>query len=61
MWIILLPYGKVHCKIFLKMKISNCCGAPVSLLGEEFGICPECMEPCEFEEEVEFEEEGGKA
>ncbi len=43
------------------MKVSNCCGAsPAPILGrhgdidndtETFGLCPECGEHCEYEEE----------
>lgn len=39
------------------MKISNCCGASNRSNGdsdfEDIGICPECKEHCEFEEETE--------
>lgn len=31
--------------------VSNCCGAPAK--GIEYGICPECFEPCEFVDESE--------
>lgn len=37
------------------MKVSNCCGASNRSNGdtdfEDHGICPECKEHCEFEEE----------
>ncbi len=41
------------------MKYSNCCGVAdtgISIDGPDFsdiGICPECKEHCEFEEEEE--------
>lgn len=35
-------------------KYSDCCGAPVYSNGdcdtEDFGICPDCKEHCEYEE-----------
>ena len=36
------------------MAISTCCGAETDM--EEIGICPECMEHCDWEEEDEEEE-----
>ena len=33
------------------MKISECCGAPIPLDGEDYGICPDCKEHCEYIEE----------
>ena len=40
-------------------KTSNCCGAePVSngdTDTEDFGICPECLEHCIYEEEIKTE------
>lgn len=37
------------------MTVSNCCGAPPTSNGdsdtEDIGICPECGEYCEYEEE----------
>ena len=30
------------------MKLSNCCGAETHY--EEYGICPECLEHCDFED-----------
>jgi hypothetical protein len=33
------------------MAISTCCGAETDM--EEIGICPECMEHCDFEEDEE--------
>lgn len=35
------------------MPISTCCGAYTDM--EEYGICPECLEHCDFEEEDEDE------
>ena len=35
------------------MGYSTCCGAETDM--EEIGICPECMEHCDFEEEDEEE------
>lgn len=50
------------------MKLSTCCGsAPVSYPGphgtpdsdsEDHGICPECGEHCDYEEETDGEIEG---
>ena len=43
------------------MKVSNCCGAAPTIFGEcdcdtmELGLCPECMDHCEYVEEEEFE------
>jgi len=36
------------------MGYSTCCGAETDM--EEIGICPECLEHCDFEEEEEEEE-----
>lgn len=40
------------------MRISNCCGAPAMSNGdcdfEDFGICSDCKEHCEYIEEEEF-------
>ena len=35
------------------MPISTCCGAETDM--EEVGICPECLEHCDFEEDEEEE------
>jgi hypothetical protein len=35
------------------MGYSTCCGAETDM--EEMGICPECMEHCDFEEDEEEE------
>ena len=35
------------------MPISTCCGAETDM--DEIGICPECMEHCDWEEEDEEE------
>ena len=35
------------------MGFSTCCGAETDM--EEVGICPECLEHCEFEEDEEEE------
>ena len=35
------------------MKISTCCGCETDM--EEVGICPECLEHCDFEEDEEEE------
>jgi hypothetical protein len=40
------------------MGYSTCCGAETDM--EEIGICPECMEHCDFEDEEEDEEEIAK-
>ena len=37
------------------MPISTCCGAETDM--EEIGICPECLEHCDWEEEEEPTEE----
>lgn len=43
------------------MKTSNCCGAANVSNGDtdfaEFGICPECRENCQFEDDEEDPEE----
>ena len=36
------------------MPISTCCGAETDMY--EMGICPECLEHCDWEEEDEEEE-----
>ena len=39
------------------MKVSECCGA-YHEMAEDYGICPDCKEHCEFvEEDEEFEED----
>ena len=35
------------------MPFSTCCGAETDM--EEIGICPECLEHCDFEEDEEEE------
>jgi hypothetical protein len=35
------------------MRLSTCCGAETDM--EEVGICPECLEHCDFEEDKEEE------
>ena len=40
------------------MKISTCCGAETEY--DEIGICPECLEHCDFEDEDEDEIEEDK-
>jgi hypothetical protein len=40
------------------MAISTCCGAETDM--DEIGICPECMEHCDWEDEKEDEEEIAK-
>jgi hypothetical protein len=37
------------------MPLSTCCGAETDM--EEVGICPDCLEHCDWEEEEEDEEE----
>ena len=37
------------------MPYSTCCGAHTTM--EEIGICPDCLEHCDWEEEEEDEEE----
>ena len=37
------------------MPLSTCCGAETDM--EEVGICPDCLEHCDWEEEEEEEEE----
>jgi hypothetical protein len=37
------------------MAISTCCGAETDM--EEIGICPECLEHCDWEDEEELEED----
>jgi hypothetical protein len=37
------------------MGYSTCCGAQTDM--EEIGICPECLEHCDFEEDEEEEEQ----
>ena len=36
------------------MPISTCCGAETDM--DEIGICPECLEHCDWEDEDEDEE-----
>jgi hypothetical protein len=40
----------------ITMKISNCCGAG-DLVYEDYGICPDCKEHCEFEDEDLWQED----
>jgi len=44
------------------MIVSNCCGASNRSNGDndfsEFGICPECGEHCEFEDDEEGSDDG---
>jgi hypothetical protein len=40
------------------MAISTCCGAETDM--DEIGICPECLEHCDWEDEEEDEEEIAK-
>ena len=40
------------------MGYSTCCGAETDM--EEIGICPECLEHCDWEDEEEDEEEIAK-
>jgi hypothetical protein len=35
------------------MIVSNCCGAPAVENSEDIGICPDCLEHCEFVDEDE--------
>jgi hypothetical protein len=35
------------------MRLSTCCGAETDM--DEIGICPECLEHCDFEDEDEDE------
>jgi hypothetical protein len=35
------------------MRLSTCCGAETDM--DEMGICPECLEHCDFEDEDEDE------
>lgn len=37
------------------MRYSTCCGAETDM--EEVGICPECLEHCDFEEDEEETQE----
>lgn len=37
------------------MPYSTCCGAYTDM--EEIGICPECLDHCDWEEEDEIEED----
>ena len=34
------------------MLVSNCCGAS-DIRFEDYGICPDCKEHCDFEEETD--------
>ncbi len=39
------------------MKVSICCGVAIDdPIAEDFGICPECLEHCDFEQENEEDE-----
>jgi hypothetical protein len=40
-------------KTLKNMPFSTCCGAETDM--EEIGICPECLEHCDFEDEDELE------
>lgn len=40
------------------MGISTCCGAETDMT--EIGICPECLEHCDFEEDEEEELEADR-
>ena len=40
------------------MPFSTCCGAETDM--EEIGICPECLEHCDFEEDEEDELEADR-
>jgi len=40
------------------MAISTCCGAETDM--DEVGICPECLEHCDFEEDEEEELEADR-
>ena len=40
------------------MGFSTCCGAETDM--EEVGICPECLEHCDFEEDKEDELEADR-
>ena len=40
------------------MGFSTCCGAETDM--EEIGICPECLEHCDFEEDEEQELEADR-
>ena len=41
----------------MKIFYSSCCGSATDdPLALEYGICPDCLERCEFEEEEEEEE-----
>jgi len=37
------------------MAISTCCGAETDM--DEIGICPECLEHCDWEDDEELEED----
>lgn len=37
------------------MKLSTCCGAETEM--EEVGICPDCLEHCDFEEDEPNDEQ----
>lgn len=45
------------------MKVSDCCGVPAYSNGdsstEDYGICPECLEHCDFINDEECEECNG--
>lgn len=40
---------------FIIMPYSTCCGAHTNF--EEMGICPDCLEHCDWEEEEEYHDE----
>jgi hypothetical protein len=42
------------------MIISDCCGAPANG-NEDYGICPDCKEHCEWEEDDIDEEENSES
>jgi hypothetical protein len=37
------------------MAISTCCGAETDM--DEIGICPECLEHCDWEDDEELEDD----
>ena len=37
------------------MKLSTCCGAETEM--DEIGICPDCLEHCDFEDEDELQKD----
>lgn len=38
------------------MRVSNCCGSPEREGYLEMGICTECLEHCDYEDEVQEED-----